>query len=136
MALLRLHSSRPRIILSGLGILKLAQEKAASLPYRRGRQRVYALCLDKRGRIVSEGANSYVKTHPVQKLYGAKMGNPRKEYLHAEICALIRAYRNGSDVKTIVVGRVGGTGKALPSKPCAVCQLALEEAGIENIIYE
>lgn len=124
-----------------ISLLRLAQAKARELPYKRGKQRVYALCLDKRGRIVSEGANSYVKTHPIQKRYGARLGNPRKEYLHAEMCALIRAYRNGEDagasnVRTIVVGRVGGTGKELPSKPCAVCQLALEEAGIEKIIYE
>lgn len=117
-------------------MLTLAQAKAASLPYEKGKQRVYALCLDKRGRVVSEGANSYIKTHPMQAEYAEKAGKPDKAFLHAEMLALVRAYRMGVDVHTIVVGRVGASGEALPSLPCEICQLALTEAGIENIVCQ
>jgi deoxycytidylate deaminase len=53
-------------------------------------------------------------------------------FLHAEIAAIIRS-RNGKPSR-IYVARHGVAGPA-PSAPCRVCQAAIEEAGIKQVIH-
>jgi len=62
------------------------------------------------------------------------VGLEEKIYLHAEVAALIRCR---SDVDTIVVARLGGhEGDELRNaRPCPICTLALEQAGIKHIYY-
>ena len=70
-------------------------EKAVTLckknPISTGMQRVAAIITDKRGNILSEGINSYEKTHPLQAQLASKFKkHSHRVFLHAEISALIR----------------------------------------------
>lgn len=108
-----------------VSILELAIQKAGELPKVRNQQRHYSIVTDKRGRIVSEAANSYVKTSPVMKRSGCKVGKPEAIYLHSEVLALSRdKHRKG--VK-LYVARVGADGKPLYSAPCCICAEYLKE---------
>lgn len=88
---------------------------------------------DKRGRTLSTGTNSYVKTHTVQQHYANKAGAPQKSYLHAEIAALVKL-RYGVAHK-IIVERYGKSGQPLNAEPCPVCKLAIKAAGIKYVEY-
>ena len=90
-----------------------------------------ALCLDSSGHIVAVGTNSR-KTHPQQAEYAKRVGRPQKVSLHAELAALIRAR---VDVETLIVCRINKNGDLRNSKPCPVCALALEEAGVEEVWF-
>jgi len=95
----------------------------------------YKLCAiitDKRNKILSIGCNSFVKTNPLQKKYADRLGEPDKMYVHAEMGAIINL-PYGSKPHNIYVARVNR--KPLLAKPCAICQLAIKEAGIQNIYY-
>lgn len=86
-----------------------------------GQQRIAAFALRKH-RVVSVGVNSYIKTHPRQHLLARLAGQHKREYLHAEICALIRAPR---DADTLVVIRIDKQGNYACAKPCPVCSLGI-----------
>lgn len=90
-----------------------------------------AICLDKRGQIVSYATNSH-KTHPLQAEYAKRSGKSQKVSLHAEIAALIRAR---TDIETVVVARINKNGDLRCSKPCPVCQLALDEASVNEVWF-
>lgn len=95
-------------------------------------QDITAIIYDKRGRVLSVGKNSYIKTHPLQAKYAHKVGLPEKQYLHAEIAAIVRC-RDLQKAHRIEVLRVGRDGSLLLAKPCPVCQTAIKAAGIKNI---
>jgi len=99
---------------------------------RRQTQEITAIIYDKKGRILSIGKNSYVKTHPKQALHAAKVGRPEKIFLHAEMDAIIRC-KNLSRASKILVSRVSKKGKYVNAKPCPVCESAIKEAGIKNV---
>jgi len=94
--------------------------------------KVKATIYNKAGRIVSIGFNSYVKTHPLQCRYARLAGMPEKVYLHAEIDALIKAKGRGY---RIFIERYNKNGKPLLAKPCPICQLAIDKAGLSVIQY-
>ena len=96
------------------------------------KQVVKATVLDKRGNIVSTAMNSFTKTHPTQKKYADRCGQPHKVYLHAEVAALIRAKGRGYK---IVVERYNRLGEPVLAKPCPICLMAIKEAGITRIEY-
>jgi len=96
-----------------------------------GKSQHACLCLDSRGRIVSYATNSR-KTHPLQAQYARRTGKPQKVALHAEIAGLIRAR---DDVETVIVARINKNGELRNSKPCPVCFLALEEAGVSEVWF-
>lgn len=98
----------------------------------KNRQEVTALIYDKRGRILSIGKNSYVKTHPLQAHHAQKVGLDHKLYLHAEVHAIARC-KNLAKAHRIVVTRWDKQGKPANAKPCPICQSAIEAAGIEII---
>lgn len=93
---------------------------------------ITAIIYDKRGRVLSIGKNSYIKTHPLQHLHSHKVGLPHKQFLHAEIHAIAKC-RNLDKAHRIVVMRYGKDGTPQNAKPCLVCQSAITEAGIPNI---
>ena len=97
------------------------------------RKKVGALLLNK-GRVVAKGVNQDTKTHPLQARLAELVGLDEKIYLHAEIAALVRCR---SDADTIVVARRGGHsgGELRNARPCPICTLALEQAGIKHIYY-
>lgn len=91
-----------------------------------------AIIYDKRGKVLSVGKNSYIKTHPQMKLHGEKVGLPNKLFLHAEVAAIVKC-RDLSKAHKIVVMRFDKTGIGRNAKPCPVCQSAIDAAGIKFI---
>ena len=95
-------------------------------------QHMTAIIYDKRGRPISIGQNSYLKTHPLQAKAAKTVGLPEKQFLHAEIDALIRL-KDWSRADKIVITRFTKVGKPGVAKPCKVCEHMLNLAGITKI---
>jgi tRNA(Arg) A34 adenosine deaminase TadA len=108
--------------------LQLAIETAKSSP---SKKRVGAVLL-KKNKVVSTAVNLERKSHPLQAKFANRVGLGPKIFLHSEIHALIKARE---DADTIVVARVNPQNKMRNAKPCPICALALEEAGVKNIYY-
>lgn len=96
------------------------------------RQAITAICYDKRGRILSVGRNSYVKTHPMQAKLAAECGKPGNIYLHAEIHALIQV-RDWSKVDKMTVVRLNSKGEPMNAAPCPICRKMIQLAGVKNV---
>lgn len=99
----------------------------------KAKQTIVATCYDSKGRVVSQGRNSYTLTHPVQARYAARASMPDRVFLHAEIAAIIRA--KGKAIHKLVVKRYGKDGRLKLAQPCPVCQLAIKEAGIKVVVH-
>lgn len=84
------------------------------------RYQITAIILDKKGRPLSIGKNSYTKTHPIMARESAKHGEPYKVFLHAEIDAIVRC-KDMSKATRIVVMRFDANGLPVNSKPCPIC---------------
>jgi len=99
----------------------------------KSRKRVGALLIHK-NKVITQAVNQDTKSHPLQAKLADMVGLSEKIYLHAEISALVKCR---SEADTIVVARLGGhSGNELRNaKPCPICSLALEQAGIEHIYY-
>lgn len=95
-------------------------------------QQITALIYDKRGKVLSVGQNSYIKTHPLQLKHAVVTGNPEKQFLHAEIHAITKC-RNLKRAHKILVTRYGKNGEPLLAAPCPVCMSAIRSAGIKNV---
>ena len=93
---------------------------------------ITAIVYDKKGKVLSVGKNSYVKTHPLQAEHAIKVGLPHKQFLHAEIHAISRCKQLDRAHK-IVVLRFDSSGLPRSAKPCPVCESAIEAAGIKVI---
>lgn len=91
-----------------------------------------AIIYDKRGRVLSIGQNSYIKTHPLQKKYAEKVGEPYKQNLHAEIAAIVKC-KSLERAHTIKIFRFGANGKPALAKPCSICESAIRAAGIKHV---
>lgn len=87
----------------------------------RGKQHIIAFTT-KRNRIAAIGRNSYTKTHPEQARYARLAGSPKKEFLHAEVAALLRS---PNDVDTLFVMRFNKQGDPVCAKPCPLCNIAI-----------
>ncbi len=96
------------------------------------KQQITAVIYDKRGRVLSVGQNSYIKTHPLQALHARRVGEEHKIYLHAEISAITRC-RDLTRAHRMLVTRYGNHGQPLLAKPCRVCASAIVAAGIEIV---
>jgi tRNA(Arg) A34 adenosine deaminase TadA len=94
---------------------------------------ITAIIRDKRGRILSIGRNSYIKTHPLQARLAQQAGKSYCVYLHAEIHAITRL-RHGVP-HSIHVFRYYADGTPANSKPCEICQQAIKLAGIQKIYH-
>ena len=114
--------------------LQLAVNKAREIQKTKNRQRHYAVIADKRGRILSEGENSYTKTSPKVKRAGERVGLPDKVFWHAE-CKAIYSLKEGAKAYKIVVVRVDSEGNPVHSAPCPLCQALIKEAGIKVVEY-
>lgn len=98
-------------------------------------QFVKATIFDRKGRILSVGYNSYVKTHPFQFKLACKCGNPDRPYLHAEIDAITKLKRNAGYAYKILIERYYKNGKPALAKPCEICELAINNTTIKYIEY-
>lgn len=92
-----------------------------------------AIIYDKKGRVISIGYNSYVKTHPLQAKYAKKVGLERKIFLHAEMDAIIKAGSKLKEAYLIRVFRYGKNNQPLCAKPCPICMEAISNTPIKRI---
>lgn len=87
-----------------------------------------ACLLDKRGRPLAYGKNSY-KSHPIALYYGAY------PHVHAELdCCLSHGLSNCSGC-TMVVIRTLKDGRLTMAKPCVSCMKMMKDVGIKNVKY-
>jgi tRNA(Arg) A34 adenosine deaminase TadA len=96
------------------------------------KHQVTAIIYDRRGRVMSIGQNSYLKTHPLQAHHAHKAGLPEKQFLHAEVAAIVRC-RDLSKAHRILVTRYDSVGRPILAKPCPVCMSAIDASGIKHI---
>lgn len=96
------------------------------------KQTLTAVIYDKRGRVLSIGQNSYVKTHPIQAQHAKSVGEPDRQYLHAEISAIVKC-KALSRAHSIFVSRWSKNGTPMLAKPCLICQSAIKAAGIKVV---
>ena len=105
----------------------------------KGKYKVAAAVLSKKGKVLSYGTNSYTKTHPTQDKYAKQAGCCQKQYLHAEIAALVAYARHDTkrqeNPHKIKVLRVNQRGETRMSKPCQICDLAIKAAGVKVVEY-
>lgn len=94
---------------------------------------ITAIAYNSKGRIISIGQNSYVKTHPLQASIAASVGQPKKIYLHAELDAIIKA--KGIPIHTLKIFRIGKSGQYLNAAPCVICRSAIKQFGITHVIH-
>jgi len=92
---------------------------------------ILAKCYNKRGHLLSVGFNSYAKSHPIQKHFADLVGMPEKEYLHAEIAAIIRA--KDRKIYRITIERYDAQGNPVSAAPCPICLGAIKAFNISVI---
>ena len=107
-------------------IINMACERATLLPKEHA-VRVYAIATNKRGQILAERGNSYHKSHPIQKKWAMAVFQPEREFLHAEVSAMIAALKTGKKIDKLCIGRVDKQGNRKNGKPCIVCATMLEQ---------
>lgn len=95
---------------------------------------ITAVIYDKRGRVLSIGQNSYVKTHPLQAKFAKQVGLDKKVFLHAEISAIVKC-PDITRARRIFISRWNKHGQPLYAKPCPICESAIKAAGIEIVDY-
>lgn len=99
--------------------------KYAALHNSGGDVRVYAIATDKRGNILAQNGNTYLKSHPKQKHWCFMAKHVKREFLHAETRTLIQALKSGKEIAKLYVARVDKSGKVKDSKPCEVCSFMI-----------
>lgn len=114
--------------------LEYCLSMARQQPYIKSRMRHYAVITDRRGKIVSEGRNSYIKTNPKMAKAGKAVGLPDKTCIHAELAAILGDKHNRGYKITVV--RVGAKGEPMYSEPCDACKwLIKNHSNIKEISY-
>lgn len=94
---------------------------------------VGAFAFDHKGMLLSKATNSFVKTHPRQKILADSVGLVHKIYLHAEVSAIIKA---NAKIDTLIVARIlQHTNKTAMARPCPVCCEAIRQAGIKKVYF-
>jgi hypothetical protein len=88
-----------------------------------------AIAYDKKGRVLSVGRNSYLKTHPLQARIAHELGEDAKIYLHAEVACLVKV-KDWSKIHRVVVTRFDASGNPVLARPCRICRRVLELAGV------
>jgi tRNA(Arg) A34 adenosine deaminase TadA len=94
---------------------------------------VLAKVKDYKRKVIGVGTNSYNKSHPLQSHFAKIAGEPHREYLHAEIQALIRC--KDKIPYSISIERYDSEGNPALAKPCKVCTAALKAYGVKVIEY-
>jgi tRNA(Arg) A34 adenosine deaminase TadA len=60
---------------------------------------------------------------------------PENATVHAELCCVLGVDKRTTSGANIYVARVNNAGKWMMSKPCPMCQAALNYVGIKKVIY-
>lgn len=85
---------------------------------------ILAKCYDKKGRLLAAAFNSYTKTHPLMAYLARKVGHPERQFLHAEISAILKC--KDKPIHRITIERYNANGHPATAKPCPICQLAIK----------
>ena len=93
-----------------------------------------AIIYDKRGKVLSIGKNSYVKSHPYQKMLAEKQGLDDKIFLHAEIDAILKC-ENLDKAHRISIFLQTKNGSYGLAKPFKICVSAIERTNIKIISH-
>jgi tRNA(Arg) A34 adenosine deaminase TadA len=96
------------------------------------KQIVTAIIYNKRGRVISIGQNSYIKTHPLQAIHANKVGEGHKIFLHAEISAITKC-KDIQKAHKIMIMRYDKQGNPVIAKPCKICLSAIRSTPIKVI---
>ena len=96
------------------------------------KHRVTAIVYDRRGRPLSVGNNSYVKTHTLQARAAKATGNSTRIFLHAEIAAIAKL-KDWTKAYKIVVTRFTKDGKPACAAPCPACRWVINQTGIKVV---
>lgn len=118
-----------------------------------GKQKIYAIATDSKGTILAEAGNHYHAEHPVQsqqrnlwagyqpKKYQQK-GGYKGFNIHAEILLLERLKRVPKEKRSkvyIYIARSGSNLNPLNSKPCMICENAINKLtkrlNIQKVFY-
>ena len=100
------------------------------------KQKIVAFVLNQKGHILTVGWNSYIKTHPIQKVASALFGEVHKQYLHAEVCALTRLTKKQLGKQSaIVIIRLDSKNSLLAGCPCRICASVIHSYNINTIIH-
>lgn len=94
---------------------------------------IKATTYDKKGRAISVGYNNYTKTHPLQNHFAKLAKEPKKQFLHAEIAAILKA--KDKPIHKIKIERYDAYGNPRDAKPCPVCELAIKTFNIKFVEY-
>lgn len=103
---------------------------AAALRSEYNSYKVGAATYNKRGMLLSVGWNKQ-KTHTKQAKWAFAVGQPLRQFLHAEIDALCKCEHKPY---SIVIVRLTKKGLAM-AKPCDVCSRAIFDTGIRNTYW-
>ncbi len=112
----------------------LALAESAKSTY--DRVKIGAVLVDK-NYPVAAGANLNT-SHPLQYKYNLKSGRVApKHCLHAEMHAIVRAYRERENLNGLemFVARLDRRGRLAMCRPCCACSTAIREAGIVAVTY-
>lgn len=93
---------------------------------------VTAIIYDKRGKVLSVGTNSYIKTHPLMADHARRAGEPYKIYLHAEVHAITRC-QDLQRAHRIAIFRYLEDGSPAMARPCPICCSAIAATPIKII---
>lgn len=93
---------------------------------------ITATIFDRKGRVLSIGQNNYLKTHPLQAEHAAKVGEPYKIFIHAEVNAITRC-PDLNKAHRILITRYDRQGNPALARPCAVCMSAIKATQIKVI---
>lgn len=93
--------------------------------------RVGAVVRNRTFTAVSWGTNKR-KTHPAQSRHAKKVGMPDRQFLHAEIDAIVKFRGTPYSIEVCRITKKGNYGMA---RPCPICYRAIQEAGIKWIYY-
>lgn len=96
------------------------------------KQQITAIIYDQKGRVLSIGQNSYIKTHPLQARHAALAGHEKQIFLHAEIHAITRC-KDLSKAHKISIFRYSQVGEPALATPCPICQSAINETNIKIV---
>ena len=113
-------------------ILKVVDAAIAHAKDNETKFRMACILLDDKGSLMEVAHNNPLKTHPWQSKLAEKVGMPQKQYLHAEIAALVRARK---EPHTVVVARVLQDDTPALARPCPVCMEAIRASGASVIVY-
>lgn len=99
---------------------------------------VTAYIRDKKGRVLSIGKNSYIKTHPRMVNLGKQVGyhNHEKRFIHAEIDAINKCPNLERAYSIDIYVYSERSKKYRESAPCPICSLAIGLTGIKIIQFQ